>query len=267
MAPGARTPGAAAPRCPGYGRISMEDHEVAGLLAGEAGDLLLGIRDRAMAEGWSPNRLRDEGDSRAHRLLAERLAVLRPDDALLSEEGVDDGDRIDADRVWIVDPLDGTHDFGRPGSVEWAVHVALVVDGSPSAAAVCLPASRRLYGTAMSSAQRPPGRDRPVVITSRSQWGEAEEVASAIGGVVRSCGSAGVKAMAVVAGSADVYVHPSGLYEWDACAPAGVAIAAGLDVHGMDGSRLEFNKAHPVVAGLVISRPEYTGSVLGALRW
>ena len=245
----------------------MQDHEVAGLLAGEAGKLLLEIRDRAMAEGWSPNRLRDEGDGQAHQLLADRLAGLRPHDAVLSEEGADDGHRVHAERVWIVDPLDGTHDFGRPGSIEWAVHIALVVDGSPSAAAVCLPASRRLYGTAMSTAQRPTERVRPVVITSRSQQGEAEEVAAAIGGVVRSCGSAGVKAMAVVAGSADVYVHPSGLYEWDACAPAGVAMAAGLDVHGVDGSRLEFNKAQPVVPGLVISRPEYTGSVLSALRW
>ena len=245
----------------------MQDHEVAGLLAGEAGKLLLEIRDRAMAEGWSPNRLRDEGDGQAHQLLAGRLASLRPHDAVLSEEGADDGHRVHAERVWIVDPLDGTHDFGRPGSIEWAVHIALVVDGSASAAAVCLPASRRLYGTAMSTAQRPTERVRPVVITSRSQQGEAEEVAAAIGGVVRSCGSAGVKAMAVVAGSADVYVHPSGLYEWDACAPAGVAMAAGLDVHGVDGSRLEFNKARPVVPGLVISRPEYTGSVLSALRW
>ena len=245
----------------------MQDHEVAGLLAGEAGKLLLEIRDRAMAEGWSPNRLRDEGDGQAHQLLADRLAGLRPHDAVLSEEGADDGHRVHAERVWIVDPLDGTHDFGRPGSIEWAVHIALVVDGSPSAAAVCLPGSRRLYGTAMTTAQRPTERVRPVVITSRSQQGEAEEVAAAIGGVVRSCGSAGVKAMAVVAGSADVYVHPSGLYEWDACAPAGVAMAAGLDVHGVDGSRLEFNKARPVVPGLVISRPEYTGSVLSALRW
>ena len=245
----------------------MEDHEVAGLLAGEAGDLLLEIRNRAMAEGWSPNRLREVGDRQAHRLLADRLSGLRPHDALLSEEGHDDGGRVDSDRVWIVDPLDGTHDFGRPGSVEWAVHVALVVDGSPVAAAVCLPASHQLYGTGMSVASRPPVRDRPVVITSRSQWGEAEEVAAAIGGVVRSCGSAGVKAMAVVAGSADVYVHPSGLYEWDACAPAAVAIAAGLDASGLDGTALTYNKPHPVVPGLLICRPEYTGRARSALRW
>ena len=172
-----------------------------------------------------------------------------------------------SDRVWIIDPLDGTRDFCRPGSVEWAVHVALVEDGVPTAAAVSLPPSGGLYGTGISVVKQVAERDRPIVITSRSQWGEAEEVASAIGGVVRSCGSAGVKAMAVVSGSVDVYVHPSGLYEWDACAPAGVAMAAGLDVSGIDGSQLEFNKPRPVVPGLVISRPEYTDRVLGALRW
>ena len=125
----------------------------------------------------------------------------------------------------------------------------------------------RLYGTGLSAASRPLERERPVVVTSRSQWGEAEVVAAAIGGVVRSFGSAGVKAMAVVGGSADVYVHPSGLYEWDACAPAAVATAAGLDASGLDGTTLTFNKPRPVVPGLLICRPEYTGRARSALRW
>ena len=245
----------------------MEDHELAGLLAQEAGDVLLAVLDEGLAAGWTPWQLQDQGDRRAHEHLVTRLADLRPADAVLSEEGSDDPARLAADRVWIIDPLDGTRDFCRPGSVEWAVHVALVEDGVPTAAAVSLPSSGGLYGTGISVVKQVSERDRPIVITSRSQWGEAEEVASAIGGVVRSCGSAGVKAMAVVSGSADVYVHPSGLYEWDACAPAGVARAAGLDVSGIDGSQLEFNKPRPVVPGLVISRPEYTDRVLGALRW
>ena len=243
------------------------DHEVAGLLAQEAGDLLLAVRDEGLSAGRAPWVVQDEGDRRAHEHLVTRLAALRPEDAVLSEEGRDDSARLGAERTWIVDPLDGTRDFARPGSVEWAVHVALVVDGRPIAAAVALPASGALYGTGLSAATRPPDRDRPVVVTSRSQWGEAEEVAAAIGGLVRAFGSAGVKAMAVVAGNADVYVHPSGLYEWDVCAPAGVAVAAGLDVFGIDGSILEFNKPRPVVPGLVVSRPEYTERVLGALRW
>jgi len=244
-----------------------DDHHVAGLLAQEAGDLLLAVRSDGMAAGWDQWRLQDEGDRRAHDHLVARLARLRPGDAVLSEEGQDDASRLDAERTWIVDPLDGTRDYCRPGSVEWAVHVALVVDGWPVAAAVALPASGALFGTGTSPVGRPPERDRPVVVTSRSQWGEAEQVASAIGGVVRSFGSAGVKAMAVVSGRADVYVHPSGLYEWDACAPAGVAVAAGFDVAGVDGSRLEFNKPRPVVPGLVVSRPEYTERVFSALHW
>ena len=246
---------------------AADDHRVAGRLAQEAGDLLLAVRDEGLAAGWDPWRLQAEGDRQAHEHLAGRLARLRPDDAVLSEEGDDDGFRLDAERTWIVDPLDGTRDYGRPGSIEWAVHVALVVEGWPVAAAVALPASGALFGTGTSPIGRSAERGRPVVVTSRSQWGEAEQVAGAIGGVVRSFGSAGVKAMAVVSGRADVYVHPSGLYEWDACAPAGVAVAAGFDVAGVDGSRLEFNKPRPVVPGLVVSRPEYTERVFGALHW
>ena len=245
----------------------MGDHELAGLLAQEAGDVLLGVLAKGRDAGWTPWQLQDQGDRRAHEHLAARLAELRPDDAVLSEEGSDDRARLGSDRVWIIDPLDGTSDFARPGSVEWAVHVALVEDGAPTAAAVSLPPNGCLYGTGISVVDQTTDRDRPIVITSRSQWGEAEEVAAAIGGVVRACGSAGVKAMAVVSGAVDVYVHPSGLYEWDACAPAGVAVAAGLDVSGIDGSRLVFNKPRPVVPGLVVSRPEYTDRVLGALRW
>jgi|TARA_Y100000310_G_scaffold303947_1_gene342691 3'(2'), 5'-bisphosphate nucleotidase len=209
------------------------------------------------------------GDRAAHDHLVNGLARMRPDDAVLSEEGDDDVRRLSAERVWILDPLDGSRDYGVPGSVEWAVHVALVVNGVPVAAAVDLPAVGRLYGTL----QEPVGggrnrqRDRPIVITSRSQWGEAEHVAAAIGGVVRSCGSAGVKAMAVVEGTADVYVHPSGLYEWDVCAPAAVAASAGLDVCGMDGSDLAYNKARPVVQGLLVTRPDYTSGVRSSLSW
>ena len=245
----------------------MNDHEIAGLLARETGEILVDLRERVLAEGGSGYQLRYLGDQAAHCHLTDRLAELRAGDAVLSEEGDDDRFRLDSDRVWILDPLDGTQDYGRRGSVEWAVHVALVVAGRPVAAAVALPALGTLYGTLQDRVDGAvSGNDRPVVITSRSQWGEAEEVAAAIGGVVRNVGSAGVKAMAVVAGSADVYVHPSGLYEWDACAPAAVAAAAGLDVSGVDGSDLVFNKPRPVVPGLLVSRPEYTAATRRALR-
>ncbi|MAG04724.1 MAG: 3'(2'),5'-bisphosphate nucleotidase CysQ [Acidimicrobiaceae bacterium] len=252
---------------PDPGRVC--DHQLAGLLARQAGRLLVDVRNQAWSQGRTRNQVMEMGDRAAHDHLVNGLARMRPDDAVLSEEGDDDVRRLSAERVWILDPLDGSRDYGVPGSVEWAVHVALVVNGVPVAAAVDLPAVGRLYGTL----QEPVGggrnrqRDRPIVITSRSQWGEAEHVAAAIGGVVRSCGSAGVKAMAVVEGTADVYVHPSGLYEWDVCAPAAVAASAGLDVCGMDGSDLAYNKARPVVQGLLVTRPDYTSGVRSSLSW
>ena len=245
----------------------MNDHEIAGLLAREAGELLLELREKALDKGVSGYQLQMIADREAHLHISKRLNELCPEDFLLSEEGRDDKARLDAERVWIVDPLDGTQDYGRVGSIEWAVHVALVSEGQPLAGAVNLPAIGTLYGTLQTPTKHDSVNNPPVVITSRSQWGEAEAVAASIGGVVRSVGSAGVKAMAVVGGTADIYVHPSGLYEWDACAPAAVAASAGLDVSGVDGSFLTYNKERPVVPGLLISKPEYTSASLDALHY
>ena len=245
----------------------MNDHEIAGLLAREAGELLLELREKGLEKGISGYQLQLTADREAHLHISRRLNELCPEDFLLSEEGRDDKARLEAKRVWIVDPLDGTQDYGRTGSVEWAVHVALVEGGQPSAAAVNLPALGTLYGTLQIPTEQDSVNNPPVVITSRSQWGEAEAVAASVGGVVRSVGSAGVKAMAVVGGTADIYVHPSGLYEWDVCAPAAVATAAGMDVSGVDGSHLTYNKERPVVPGLLISKPEYTSAALETLRY
>ena len=244
---------------------SMDDHELAGYLAARTGDLLRRIRDEGFAARVSPWILQDRGDLQAHELIVAALAHHRPADAVLSEEGTDDLRRLEAERVWIVDPLDGTRDYGDPHSVEWAVHIALVVDGVPAAAAVACPGIGRLYGTLVSPVEPTVERDEPVVITSRSSSYYAHDVADALGGRVTMCGSAGFKAMAVVSGAADVYVHPSGFYEWDVCAPAAVAAAAGLDVSSLDGNRIVYNKARPVVSGLVISRPELTETALDAI--
>jgi len=244
----------------------IDDHQLAGLAAQVTGEVLAELRREAFRDGWMIWEVRDEGDRRAHDRLVEELGSARPDDVVLSEEGVDDARRLDAERVWIVDPLDGTVDYSSPYSDDYAVHVALVVNGVPTAAAVSLPALGRLYGTATSPRPADPLRDRPVVIASRAQahWGQA--LAEELGGDAVTAGSAGVKAMAVVAGEADVYIHPTGLYEWDVCAPAAVARAAGLFVSGIDGSELEFNRARPVVPGLVVCRPELASAVLEALH-
>lgn len=226
----------------------------------------MALRARLVAEGAPAAVLRAEGDRQAHELLATELAAARPSDAVLSEEGADDGARLDAERVWVVDPLDGTREYSEPGRTDWAVHVALVVGERPVAGAVALPA----LGPTLSTADPPPlpaartGPPRLVVSRSRPP-AQADTVAAALGAAVVPLGSAGAKSMAVVRGEADVYVHAGGQYEWDSCAPAAVASAAGCAVSRLDGSPLRYNQPDPYLPDLVICRPELAATVLAAL--
>lgn len=232
------------------------------------------MRDKAVKEGWSSWELGDSGDMAAHHFLIDRLAEARPNDAVLSEEGSDSRARLGADRIWIVDPLDGSHDYSSGHSPDYAVHVALVSDGEPAAGAVSLPENDLVYATdgflgpTGMSIHDPndQGRTEPVIIASRMQarWGIA--IAEMLGGSALIAGSAGVKAMAVVRGEADVYVHPSGMYEWDACAPAAVAVAAGLEVCDIDGNPHEYNKDYPSIRGFIVARSRFLQPVLDALH-
>ncbi|MXZ96469.1 MAG: 3'(2'),5'-bisphosphate nucleotidase CysQ [Acidimicrobiaceae bacterium] len=239
-----------------------DDHALAARLAHECGQRLLDLlSDPAAPQGWG---LEDSGDRLAHEFLTQELARLRPGDAVLSEEGRDDRRRLDADRVWILDPLDGSYDFGVTGA--WSVHVALCERGVPAAAAVAVPA----WGTTFATDPPPEptmcrvGRRRIVVARSRG-YSDGRRLADRLDAEVVTMGSAGVKAMAVVRGEMDAYVHAGGLYEWDTCAPAAVALAAGLHASCVDGSPLRFNNPRPHTPGLVICRPDFADELLGAL--
>jgi len=234
-------------------------------LAEIAGRALVDLRD-STGDQYSPWALRDRGDQLAHELLVEQLSKHRPDDMVMSEEGVEDRRRLDAKRCWIVDPLDGTHDYPFADSIEWAVHVAIVEDQRPTAAAVSVPGMDQVFATDdhRGLAQRAE-RDRPLVISGRSTGYAGSAVAEELGGDLTACGSSGVKAMLVVTGVVDVYVHSSGLWEWDVCAPAAVAAANGLVVSDIDGDEILYNKSRPIVRGLVISRPEYAEATQAAL--
>jgi 3'(2'), 5'-bisphosphate nucleotidase len=226
-----------------------EDHADAARLAESAGRLLLEIR----AGGATPA-LRQEGDRRSHALLA-----------VLSEEAPDDAARLGADRVWIIDPLDGTREFGEPGRTDWAVHVALVVDHVPVAGAVALPAQGVTLHTA-APPPLPPAGPTPRIVVSRTRapaW--ATRLALALDAELVPMGSAGAKTMAVVRGEADVYVHGGGQYEWDSAAPVAVARAAGLHTSRLDGSALAYNQPRPWLPDLLVCRPELADRLLGAL--
>ncbi|MBL7492307.1 3'(2'),5'-bisphosphate nucleotidase CysQ [Frankia sp. AgB1.9] len=234
----------------------MDDHNLAAWLAEQAGDHLLAIRSQGGKEG----------DRQSNELLLRLLADARPDDAVLSEESADDRVRLSHDRVWIIDPLDGTREYGEPPRVDWAVHVALAVHGEPAVGAVALPAEKLVLHTGMPLAltTRTDGPIRLVVSRTRPPACVDQLVAQLHAELV-PMGSAGAKAMAVVRGDADVYAHSGGQYEWDSCAPVAVAAAAGLHVSRLDGSPLRYNQPNPYLPDVLICHPNVAGEVLSAL--
>ncbi len=244
-----------------------EDHALAVQLAVDTGKILVELRERLVdhdAHHWA---MKDAGDAAAHRFIADRLAAERPGDALLSEEGADRRERLTADRVWIVDPVDGTREYAEPPRVDWAVHIALVSNGSPIAGAVALPAEDLVFGTLNPATVPPMPSQTPRVIVSRTRRPPAAQMlAAALGAEYLEMGSAGAKAMAVVRGQADIYAHSGGQYEWDSCAPVAVARAAGLHCSRIDGSPMVYNNADPYLPDLLICRPELADRCLEILR-
>ena len=242
-------------------RASESDHALAMELAQDAGRLLLALRDSmGFADGSA---LRDAGDRLSHEYLTDVLEAARPADSVLSEEGADDHARLSARRLWIIDPLDGTREFGEEGRSDWAVHVALWVEGSLAAGVVNMPAAGRSHTAA---ARSQPGRAHvgpPRAVVSRTRPGKiAGAWAEHVSAELIPMGSAGAKTMAVVAGEAEAYVHSGGQYEWDSAAPVAVALAAGLHASRLDGSPLVYNNADPSLPDLVVCRPELAEGIL-----
>jgi 3'(2'), 5'-bisphosphate nucleotidase len=227
----------------------VNDHEFAADAARRAGELLLELRASGIDDEKEPLR-------RAHR----------PDDAVLSEESKDDLSRLDAARTWIIDPLDGTREFGEAGRTDWAVHVALVEAETPTASAVGLPAQGVVLSTGEPPAL-PPAHDGPLrIVVSRTRPPALSSfLAERLGGELVPMGSAGAKAMAIVQGVADVYAHGGGQYEWDSAAPVGVANSVGLHTSRLDGSPLRYNQRDPYLPDLLVCRPEVADAVLAAI--
>lgn len=251
----------------------MSDSDDAGLaaeLAADAGRLLLALRRQqgGADDPTARKALGNAGDARSNELILDRLHHARPGDRILSEESRDDRRRLEAERVWIVDPLDGTREYSE-GRDDWAVHVALWTEGAEiTAAAVAVPGLEALYRSDRPEPGRPPdGRRAPVMVVSRSRAPElCTDVADALGAELTTLGSAGAKTMAVVRGEVDIYLHAGGQWEWDSAAPVGVALAAGLHASRIDGTPLRYNQPDPYLPDLLICRPDLAGPVLAAVR-
>jgi 3'(2'), 5'-bisphosphate nucleotidase len=243
--------------------VATADSELARELAEQAGRRLLTLRD-----GWtgSQKELGDAGDRLSQDYLAAELAAQRPHDAVLSEEAIDDKKRLTAHRVWIIDPLDGTREYGE-GRADWAVHVALW-EGKLTAGAVALPAQRLTLSTATELP--PPSQEvtNPIrIVVSRSRPPSVvQEISSKLGADLDPLGSAGAKVAAVVTGEADAYVHAGGFYEWDTAAPAAVASKAGFHVSRIDGSAINYNQADPLMPDILVCPPAIAGTLLAAIR-
>jgi len=241
------------------------DIELATRLAVEAGRLLMGLRQDLHAQGMPMWDVMDHGDAGSHRFIADELRQHRPHDAVLDEEGAEDPRRFEADRVWIIDPLDGTREYGE-GRHDWAVHIALWDRDHFVAGAVSLPALDQVLTTDPPPVLPAVDRERPRLVTSRSRAPYAAVVvAKALDAEPVRLGSAGAKAMAVVLGEADIYLHDGGMYQWDSAAPAAVALAAGLHVSRVDGSPLVYNERSEWLPDFLVCRPELAKPVLDAL--
>ncbi len=245
------------------GAADLDDHHLAAWLADRAGDRLLEVR----AEGLTGRELKDAGDRAAHELLVDLLAQTRPSDSVLSEEGMDDKRRLQASRVWIVDPLDGTREFSEPPRDDWAVHVALWQDGELTAGAVAQPALGETFHTGEPPVVPPRTSTRPRIAVSRTRPPAfVEALAQEIDAELVPMGSAGVKVMSVVRDVTDAYVHAGGQYEWDNAAPVVVARAAGLFCSRVDGSELRYNQDDVSLPDLVVCRPELSDQILDFVR-
>ena len=251
---------------------SLNDADLATHLARATGELLVKLREQMIRDDTSPWYMMDAGDALAHRFIVDTLRRVRPDDAVLSEEGADDAQRLSADRVWIVDPLDGTAEFGEPDRDDWAVHIALWernagTHGELTSAAVGLPSLGLTLSTSPAPAPRAPLTRTPLMVVSRSRTpAVAASVAQQLGYDGVRLGSAGAKAMAVVLGHVDIYLHAGGQHQWDSAAPIAVARAAGLHTSRIDGSHLVYNERDTWLPDLLICPPHLADDILRAVR-
>ncbi|MBB3041953.1 3'(2'),5'-bisphosphate nucleotidase CysQ [Nocardioides sp. LMS-CY] len=242
---------------------ATDDHVLATWLATTAGERLLQVR----GEGLEGRELKDAGDRAAHELLMQLLAEHRPGDSVLSEEGKDDKARLSSERVWIVDPLDGTREFSEVPRDDWAVHVALWQDGDLVAGAVAQPALGETFNTGTPPVVPPSTAERPRIAVSRSRPPEfVHALAKEIDAELVPMGSAGVKVISVARDLTDAYVHAGGQYEWDSAAPVAVARAAGLFTSRIDGSPLEYNQDDVYLPDLIVCRPELAERIVAFVK-
>jgi 3'(2'), 5'-bisphosphate nucleotidase len=261
------------------------EREVAAKIAREAAELVRGYHRRRglVVESKAGNEPVTEADHAASALIVSRLAAAFPDDVILSEEIPDDGARLGRERVWMVDPIDGTSDFIL-GEAGFVVMIGLTVGGSPTVGAVAHPLSRKVYAgivgggawvedeggarTALhtSTLSRPPGIRLVASKTHRTSRIDAVKKALQITDEI-SVGSVGLKIGLVSESLRDLYVYTGGRTKiWDTCGPEAVLVAAGGKMTDVDGQPLVYDRPDLYNRrGIVASNGPLHDFVIGAL--
>jgi len=166
--------------------------------------------------------------------------------------------------LWIIDPLDGSREYSEFRE-DWAVHVALSVNGSAVVGAVALPA----IGTVLTTLDPPVPREAqipPRIVASRSRPPAfTKALATKLGATTLPMGSAGAKIATVIRGEAEIYVHAGGQYEWDSAAPVAVALASGIHASRIDGSSIRYGLVDPWLPDLLVCHPLLADATLKAL--
>ena len=241
---------------------NLTDIEIAHQIAKEAGDILLSLQNAKDVDSKQKGK---NGDNAANKVIISALKKLRPEDGILSEEENDNFERLEKERVWIIDPLDGTREYSENRD-DWAVHIGFCVNGTPTMGVVALPGQDKTYSS-NDICELKPLAQRPKILISRTRQPKyAAELAAHLGAELLPMGSAGAKAMAVINGDADIYYHIGGQYEWDNCAPVAVCLAHGLHCSRLDGSAIKYNQKDTFVPDLLICRKEYADKILKFLR-
>jgi len=223
-----------------------------------AGAEVARLRQNGVRYGHKAGReLVSEADLRAAEMLHEALTAAFPDTGWLSEEHVDTSERLRRERVWIVDPIDGTREFLQ-GLPEYAISVALVVQGAPVLGVVYNPATSEMHAAACYEAteRAPTARlEQFAVLVGRGEHSHDRIPPLPPGSRTRPIGSVAYRMALVASGTGDAALTGYGRAEWDVAAGTALCLAAGLRVTDALGSPLQFNQPDPYVRGLLTAEP------------
>lgn len=245
------------------GAVLQHELRIATEAALKAGEEVARLRREGVRYGRKEgHELVSEADLRAGEILRETLTRAFPLDGWLSEEDPDTSHRLGRERVWIVDPIDGTREYLQ-GVPEYAVSVGLVIEGRPALGVVHNPATGELFAAeCISLVERPPTHATGVpfealVGRGEQRWDDLPPLPE--GAETRGVGSVAYRLALLARGESNAVLTGYGRAEWDVAAGAALCLAAGLRATDIFGEQIPYNQPDPTVRGLLAAEPGLHG--------